>query len=185
MVTPSRPERARRVALAAAATAVAALAVWLYQDRTPQGDFSADPRPCSLVSAGTAGRLLDGPADGVQAKSSCDWAAPGADKGAQPVLQVQVTRMRVPEARAGFQRTRQESHGKMGPNGTDLSDFGDEAFSRMRYPSGGRMVEEVYFRLSNVIVAVRHAPLDGDFDRARAGAYDVAAEAADRLGKGH
>ncbi|MEU9145023.1 hypothetical protein [Streptomyces sp. NPDC048349] len=186
MVSPSRPNRAPRIALAASATAVAVLAVWLYQDPTQRGDFDADPRPCALVTAETAARLLSGPTDGVEAKSSCNWAGPGLGSDAQPVLQVQVTRLGVDDARLSFQRTKEEPQGKMGPSTTDLSDFGDEAFSRLRYPSSGnRMINEVFFRRSNVIVAVRYAPVDGDIDRGRAGAYDVATEAAAALGKGH
>lgn len=185
MMSTSRPKRAPRVAMAAAIAAVAALAVWLYQDQTQQGDFAADPRPCSLVSAETAARLLAGPTDGVEAMSYCSWAGPGLGSDAQPVLQVQVTRLGVHEAQVSFQRTKEESEGKMGPMTTDLSDFGDEAFSRVRYPSGGRVTNEVFFRRSNVVVAVRYAPVDGDIDRAHSGAYDVATEAAATLGKGN
>ncbi|OKK16122.1 hypothetical protein AMK16_25755 [Streptomyces sp. CB00455] len=184
MMSPSRPERAPHVALAAAAIGVAALAFWLYQDRTQQGDFAADPRPCTLVSAETAGRLLAGPTDAVEALPYCNWAVPGLGSDAQPVLQIQVSRSGLDEARVSFQRTKEEPEGKMGPMTTDLSDFGDEAFSRVRYPGGGRVTNEVFFRRSNVVVAVRYAPVGDDIDHAQAGAYDVAAEAAATLGKG-
>lgn len=68
---------------------------------------------------------------------------------------------------------------------TDMTDFGDEAFARIRYPSGGRVTNEIFFRRSNVVVAVRYAPVDHDPDRAYAGVYDVATEAAATLGKGN
>ncbi|MCX4691617.1 hypothetical protein [Streptomyces sp. NBC_01408] len=179
----SRPARVAGIALAAAAVAAGVVFVWLYQDQSQQGQFASDPRPCALVSAGTAARLLPEPADGVEAMSYCSWAGPGLGKGAQPVLQVQVSRLRLDEARSSFQRTQEESAGKMGPMTTDLTDFGDEAFVRTRYPSGGRSTTEIFFRRSNVVVAVRYAPVDGDGEKAYAGAYDVATEAAAELRK--
>ncbi|WP_412077108.1 hypothetical protein ACLF6K_19560 [Streptomyces xanthophaeus] len=180
----SRPARVAGIALAAAAIAAGAVFASLYQDRSQQGEFASDPRPCSLVSAGTAARLLSEPTDGVEAMSYCSWAGPGLGKDAQPVLQVQVTRLRLDEARSSFQRTQEEAAvGKMGPMTTDLTDFGDEAFVRTRHPGGGRGTTEIFFRRSNVVVAVRYAPVDGDGEKAYAGAYDAATEAAAELRK--
>lgn len=186
MVSPSRTGRARRRVVVAVAAAVAATAagVWLYQDRAREGDFSSDPRPCSLVSAPTA-RLVAGPAEGVESGSACTWAGPGPGRDPQPVLEVRVTRLGTWEAREDFRRVKEESEGKTGPMTAELSDFGDEAFSRIRYPSGRRMTSEVWFRQGNVVVAVRYAPVDGGIDPSHAGAYEVATEAAARLGKGN
>ncbi|MFD0358259.1 hypothetical protein ACFVHW_31690 [Streptomyces sp. NPDC127110] len=178
MPSPSRRRRPRRVALAAAAAAaVTAVGVCLYQDLARQGGFASDTRPCSLVSAQTA-RLVAGTAQGVEAGSSCTWAGPDP----QPVLQVQVTRLGTPQARRGFRLVKEESEGKTGPMTAELTDFGDEAFSRIRYSGGVRVTSEVWFRRGDVVVAVRYAPADGDIDPSHAGAYEVAAEAAARLG---
>ncbi|MGW7107572.1 hypothetical protein ACWGHU_15570 [Streptomyces xanthophaeus] len=182
MASPSRRRRlpAIAVAVAVAAALVAAVAVWLSQDPAPQGDFVADPPACSLVKPATAERLT-GRAEGVQVKSSCNWAGPGSGDP-QPVLQVQVIRLDEREARLTMQRTQEEPQGKMGPMVTDLSDFGDEAFSRVRHPGSSRMTHEVYIRESNLVVVVRYAP--HDFENASQGAYDVATEASAALGKG-
>ncbi|AZM92673.1 hypothetical protein [Streptomyces sp. W1SF4] len=183
MVSPPRPGRTRRLVLAvAAAGAVAAVGLWLYPDLARRGDFTSDPRPCSLVTAGTA-RLVAGRAEGVEAGSACTWADPGGDP--QPVLEVRVTRLATARARADFRRVKEESEGKTGPMTAELSDFGDEAFSRIRNPSRGRVTSEVWFRQGNVVVAVRYAPADGGLDPSQAGAYEVATEAAARLGKGN
>ncbi|MEU9108808.1 hypothetical protein AB0D54_31700 [Streptomyces xanthophaeus] len=183
MASPSRRRRApaMAVAVAVAAALVAAVAVRLSQDPAPQGDFVGDPPPCSLVSPATAERLT-GRAEGMQVKSSCNWAGPGSGGDPQPVLQVQLIRLDEREARLTMQRTKEEPQGKMGPMVSDLSDFGDEAFSRVRYPSSSRMTHEVYIRKSNLVVVVRYAPLD--IENASQGAYDVATEASAALGKG-
>ncbi|WP_411101388.1 hypothetical protein [Streptomyces sp. cmx-4-9] len=184
MISAPRPRRGSAVVAVFAVMVVAvaaALGVWWYQGRAQQGEFASAPRPCPLVSAGTADRLLGGRTEAVESLSSCSWGGAGLRADAQPVLQVQVTRMTVDEARDHFRRTKAEPMGKAGPMAADLSDFGDEAFVRPRYPAGGRFTTEVHFRRSNVVVAVRYAPVEGDADQARAGAYDAAADAAARL----
>ncbi|MGE7384894.1 hypothetical protein ACQKM2_05225 [Streptomyces sp. NPDC004126] len=187
MVSPSGPGRPRRrLALAvAAAAAVTVGGLWLYRDPARQGDFASDPRPCSLVTAATA-RLVAGPAEGVETGSACVWAGPGPGPDPQPVLEVRVSRLGTREARESFQRVKEQSEGKTGPMTAELSDFGDEAFSRIRNSDGPRVTSEVWFRQGNVVIAVRYAPVDGDVDpSSHAGAYEVATEAAARLGKGN
>ncbi|RST01799.1 hypothetical protein EF910_26005 [Streptomyces sp. WAC07149] len=182
MASPSRPGRTRRIVLVAAGSAAAAaVGAVLYQDLARQDRFASGTRPCALVSAQTA-RLVAGPVEGVEDGSVCTWPGPGP----QPVLQVQVTRLGTPQAREGFRLVKEEvPPGKTGPMTAELTDFGDEAFSRIRYPGAGRRVtSEIWFRRGDVVVAVRYAPVDGDIDPAHAGAYEVATEAAARLRQG-
>ncbi|MFJ3875951.1 hypothetical protein ACIPW5_00670 [Streptomyces sp. NPDC090077] len=176
MVSPSRPRRRRRLVLVAAGVAAAAaVGAALYQDLA-RGSVP-ETRPCALVSARTA-RLVAGPAEGVEDGSACTWPGPGP----QPVLKVQVTRLGTPQAREGFRLVREEvPPGKTGPMTAELTDFGDEAFSRILFPAGGRVTSEIWFRRGDVVVAVRYAPVDGDIDPSHAGAYEVATEAAARL----
>ncbi|WP_369145167.1 hypothetical protein [Streptomyces sp. R44] len=184
MTTPAEPSRRAVIALIALIVmAFAAFGAWRWWDRAQDGDFSADPELCRLVTPGTIHRLVPEAYGGREDAASCTWSAP-REKGKYRAnvhlfasrLNVELARNDLREERAdggpGWEKDTQE----------DLIGLGDEAFLRFRPPTPGKNITaQVVFRRSNMVISLAYARSDDDRQAARAGAIDAAREAAGLL----
>ncbi|HEY9372511.1 hypothetical protein [Streptomyces sp.] len=181
MTTPAQPSRRAFIALIASTViALAAFGAWRWWDRTQDGEFSADPSFCRLVTPETIHRLVPESYGGREDTASCTWSAPREKGKYRANVHLFASRLDVELAQKDMRE--QRGGGELGwEKGTqeDLIGLGDEAFLRFQPPTPGKNITaQVVFRRSNVVISLAYARSDDDRQAARAGAIDAAREAA-------
>ncbi|MFE2283014.1 hypothetical protein ACFXDJ_02380 [Streptomyces sp. NPDC059443] len=155
---------------------------WKYWQLEHPGDFTADPRPCELLSPQTVHRLTPTSYGGRLESGSCSWAAPRAEGPNRSGIFLRPSRVTESLAVKNLREERDDLLGWEETTPAVVTGVGDEAFIRFRTPDPARpATAQVCFRLSNLVVTLTYTRADSDREAARAGAVDAAREAAERL----
>ncbi|MFF8381039.1 hypothetical protein ACF07V_33450 [Streptomyces sp. NPDC015661] len=181
MTTPARPSRRGLIGAALLIVVVtASIASWRWWDRAQDGEFSADPSFCTLVTPETIHRLVPEAYGGRKDVASCTWAAPREKGKYRAGVHLFASRLNVDLAHEDFRDLRAEDEPGWEKNTQeDLLGLGTEAFLRFRPPVPGKTITaQVVFRRSNMVISVAYTRSDDDRQAARAGAIDAAREAA-------
>ncbi|MEV7567469.1 hypothetical protein [Streptomyces tanashiensis] len=181
MTTPPKPSRrAVIVLIALPLIALAAFGAWRWWDRAQDGEFSADPKFCGLVTPGTIHRLVPESYGGREDVASCTWSAPREKGKYRANVHLFGSRLNVELARKDMEEQRtDDGPGWETATREEVIGIGDEAFLRFRPPTPGESITaQVVFRRSNMVISLAYARSDDDRQAARAGAIDAAREAA-------
>ncbi|MFD9302765.1 hypothetical protein ACFWCB_08760 [Streptomyces sp. NPDC060048] len=155
---------------------------WRHWQRNHPGDFTAEPRPCTLVSPQTVHRLVPTSYGGRGDADSCSWSAPREESPTRAGVFLQAFVLTEDLAVEDLREDRADTLGWEKTPPVDVTGIGDEAFVRFRSTGPERpAAAQVCFRLSNMVVSVTYTRADTDREAARAGAVDAAREASDHL----
>ncbi|WP_371618899.1 hypothetical protein [Streptomyces sp. NBC_00454] len=182
---PGKPARLRPAALtslllmALVVLPICGFLGWKYWQLDREGDFTADPRPCALLSPETVHRLVPTSYGGRDESGSCSWSAPRAEGPNRGGIFLQPFRVTESLAVKDLREERENLLGWEQTTPAVVPGVGDEAFIRFRTPDPERRATaQVCFRLSNLMVILTYTRSDSDREAARAGAVDAAREAA-------
>lgn len=107
---------------------------WKYWQLNHPGDFTADPRPCELLSPETVHRLVPASYGARAENGSCSWAAPREEGSNRAGIFLQPSRVTESLAVKDLREERENLMGWEQTTPAVVPGLADEAFIRFRTP---------------------------------------------------